>query len=271
MISNCGKDENGRYTGGYSGDQTGREWQIINWYNRPWDCVIRHPDVEVGEMIAKLARAAAKNDCIGYDQWQRKTFFDQLQKNDYKVNNIKTKCEADCSSGVCSIVKAVGHRKNMKKLKDIPITTTHYMKDYFKKAGFQILTDSKYLTSDAYLMPGDILLNISHHTATNLDYGSKVKKEEPKKETVKKEEPKKDNAKKEEPKKETYIKVDTNGSGLNCRKSPSTSATILGVFKDGAKLTLIEKTNDSWYKVKGQATNGKTVTGYCSSRWLKKA
>ena len=100
MISNCGKDENGRYTGGYSGDQTGREWQIINWYNRPWDCVIRHPDAEVGKMIAKLARAAAKNDYIGYDQWQRTTFFDQLQKNDYKVNNIKTKCEADCSSGV---------------------------------------------------------------------------------------------------------------------------------------------------------------------------
>ena len=145
------------------------------------------------------------------------------------------------------------------------------MKDYFKKAGFQILTDSKYLTSDAYLMPGDILLNISHHTATNLDFGSKVKKEEPKKETVKKEEPKKNDTKKEEPKKETYIKVDTNGSGLNCRKSPSTSATILGVFKDGTKLTFVEKTNNSWYKVKGKATNGKTITGYCSAKWLKKA
>ena len=135
------------------------------------------------------------------------------------------------------------------------------MKDIFKKAGFTVLTDSKYLTSDDYLIPGDILLNEQHHTATNLDYGSKVKKEEPKKETVKK----------ENPKKETYIKVNTNGSCLNCRKKPSTSATTLGVFKNGTKLILIEKTNNSWYKVKGQATNGKTITGYCSSKWLKKA
>lgn len=261
MISNCGKDENGRYSGGAAGDQTGKEWRLIPWYNRPWDCVIRHPNSEVGEMIANMARAAAKNNYIGYDQGQRLTYWEQLKKVNYKPENIKTKCEADCSSGVCSIAKAVGYRKNMGKLKDIPITTTHYMKDYFKKAGFKILTDSKYLTSDDYLMPGDILLNINHHTATNLDFGSKVKKKEPKKETVKK----------DESKKETYIKVNTNGSGLNCRKTPSTSATTLGVFKNGAKLILVEKTNNSWYKVKGQATNGKTITGYCSSKWLKKA
>ena len=32
MISNCGHDENGRYSGGKAGDQTGTEWQVINWY-----------------------------------------------------------------------------------------------------------------------------------------------------------------------------------------------------------------------------------------------
>lgn len=34
MISNCGHDENGRYSGGKAGDQTGTEWQVINWYSR---------------------------------------------------------------------------------------------------------------------------------------------------------------------------------------------------------------------------------------------
>ena len=29
MISNCGHDENGRYSGGKAGDQTGTEWQVI--------------------------------------------------------------------------------------------------------------------------------------------------------------------------------------------------------------------------------------------------
>lgn len=28
MISNCGYDENGKYSGGAAGDQTGAEWEI---------------------------------------------------------------------------------------------------------------------------------------------------------------------------------------------------------------------------------------------------
>ena len=37
-----------------------------------------------------------------------------------------------------------------------------------------MLTASKYLTSDAYLLEGDIILNDSHHVATNLTDGSKI-------------------------------------------------------------------------------------------------
>ena len=54
MISNCGHDENNRYSGGKAGDQTGTEWRVINWYNRPWKCVLRHPDA---------ATRGQKNDC----------------------------------------------------------------------------------------------------------------------------------------------------------------------------------------------------------------
>ena len=46
MISNCGHDENGRYSGGKAGDQTDTEWQVINWYSRPWKCVLRHPNAK---------------------------------------------------------------------------------------------------------------------------------------------------------------------------------------------------------------------------------
>lgn len=74
MISNCGHDENNRYSGGKAGDQTGTEWQVINWYNRPWKCVLRHPDAKVRKMIASMAKAAAVNNKIGYDQSERYTF-----------------------------------------------------------------------------------------------------------------------------------------------------------------------------------------------------
>lgn len=48
------------------------------------------------------------------------------------------------------------------------------MKSAYKKAGFTVLTDKKYLTGTDYLLPGDILLYEGHHTATNLGIGSKT-------------------------------------------------------------------------------------------------
>lgn len=186
MISNSGKDENGRYIGGKAGDQTGKEWHIIPWYNRPWNCVLRYngdKKDKVRKMIAEMATAAAKNDKVGYDQGQRTTYYNELSKVGYKPEKIKNLCESDCSGGVCSNVKGTGYRLGIKVLQNIPITTTHYMREVFKKAGFTVLTDKKYLESDAYLLKGDILLNDAHHTATNITNGkyAKVEKKETKK------------------------------------------------------------------------------------------
>lgn len=174
-IANSGHDENGRYHGGKAGDQTGTEWEIRSWYNRPWDFVARF-DSEIGQDIAKLAKNAANNEKIGYDQDQRTTFWQQLQKTkDYDPANIKIACEADCSAGVAAIVKAVGYRKGLQKLKDVPVSMwTGNERSVMKNAGAIILTDKKFLTSDAYLLPGDILCNESHHTAINITTGSKV-------------------------------------------------------------------------------------------------
>ena len=177
MIANSGHDEKGRYTGGQAGDQTGTEWQVRSWYqySKGWNCVLRYPDIKVGEKIAELAKEAANNDNIGYDQGQRLTFWYALEKAKYKPENIKTKCEADCSAGVTAIVKAVGYLKEIQPLKDLSITNyTGSMKTNFRAAGFDVLTDQKYLTSDKYLLPGDILLNEKHHTCINLDVGSEM-------------------------------------------------------------------------------------------------
>ena len=57
-------------------------------------------------------------------------------------------------------------------------------------------------------------------------------------------------------------------SGLNCRKSAKQDGAILGAFEDGTRLQLINKTNKSWYKVKGKDSTGKTIEGYCSAKYL---
>ncbi len=174
MISNSGHDENGRYSGGKAGDQGG-EWVIQSWYNRPWTCVLRHPDSKVRAEIAKLARAAAKNDKIGYDQSQRTTFWNQLKKVGYDPAKITVACEADCSAGVVAIVKAVGYRLNIDKLKNVSEDAyTGNLRAVLKSAEFTCLTASKYLTSAAYLLVGDVLLYDGHHTCINLDDGSKA-------------------------------------------------------------------------------------------------
>ena len=54
-------------------------------------------------------------------------------------------------------------------------------------------------------------------------------------------------------------------ANLNVRSGPATSNSIVGMVYKGDSVSLVERTNDNWYKVK--LSNGKT--GYCSSAYLK--
>lgn len=174
-ISNSGHDENNKYSGGQAGDQTGTEWQMRSWYNRPWTCVLRYPDQKVGLKLAQLAIDAALNDKIGYDQSQNRTYLAQLKAGGWDPAKITVACEADCSAGVCANVTAAGYLLGIRALQTHTGTYTGNMRSALTKAGFTLLTDSKYLTSGDYLLPGDILLNDGAHTATNVTVGAKVK------------------------------------------------------------------------------------------------
>ena len=173
MISNCGHDERGKYSGGQAGDQKGNEWAVIPWYNRPWNYVLRHPDGAVRKKIVELARKAANNDMIGYDQGDRYSFWQQLEAVGYDPSKITVPCESDCSAGVAAVVKAVGYLMGKTKLQGVSIYCyTGNLRAALKTAGFEVLTASKYLASDKYLQAGDVLLYEGHHTAINLDDGA---------------------------------------------------------------------------------------------------
>lgn len=174
-ISNSGSDERGSLRGGKAGDQTGTEWQIKDWYNRPWSHVIRYPDQKVRELIAELAIEAANNSLIGYDQDERYTFWQQLKVSGYRPKNITKACESDCSAGVAAIVKAAGYLLGNTKMQSVSSECySGNIRAALKSAGFEVYTDSKYRTGTDYLVPGDILLYENHHVATNLGIGSKV-------------------------------------------------------------------------------------------------
>ena len=180
-ISNCGHDERGKYAGGKAGDQTGTEYQIMDWYNRPWLCVLRFEDQKIASMIADMAKKAALNDLIGYDQGtagnsnDRYTFWQHLKASNYDPAQITIACESDCSASTAAIVKGAGYRLNNAKLKAVSIyLTTRNMRQALKNAGAKVLTDKKYLTSGDYLKAGDILLNDNHHVAIAVTSGSKA-------------------------------------------------------------------------------------------------
>ena len=176
-ISNSGGDENGQAHSGQAGDQTGKEWRLRSWYKRPWSCVLRWPDQDVGTLIAQLAIDGALNDKIGYDQWQRNSFWNEVKKVGYLPAKITNACEEDCTAGVNGVVHCAGYLLDIKALKDIPETgiRSGNMRKYYKAAGFQVLTAGMYLESGKYLLPGDILLYDNHHGATNVTVGQLVR------------------------------------------------------------------------------------------------
>ena len=231
-ISNSGKDEKGTYHGGKAGDQSGHEWEVKGWYPRPWTVILRWPDIEVGLKIAQLGIAAALNNKIGYDQYERKTYWNQLEKVGYDPSKITTPCEEDCTAGVTANVKAVGHLMGIKSLKDLPTSVySGSMRSVFVKAGFQALTASKYTGQSAYLLPGDILLYEGHHAATNITYGKKVR-------PAKMPELTPISATKPEPKPQPSGQkcVTVTGADVNVRSAPGTSSRILGIVHRGDAL-----------------------------------
>ena len=173
-ISNSGSDEHGNYKNGAAGDQTGKEWRIRDWYNYPWNCVLRHPLAEVRACLATLAVKAAENDNIGYDQNQRDSYGKELANAGYDPSKITKPVESDCSKGVIDNTKAAGYILGIQELQRLTATYTGNMRAAYKTAGFYVLTESKYLKNSDYLLAGDILLNDAHHTCTVITNGAKA-------------------------------------------------------------------------------------------------
>ncbi len=175
MISNCGKDERGKYSGGAAGDQTGREYEIRSWYNRPWDCVLRYPTLKVGEMIGSIATRAANNNYIGYDQGERLSMYNALSTVGWDPDRIRKPVEADCSSSTMAVIIAAGYALGIMSLQRLqPSLVTWNMENPLIAAGFHRFTEKKFLDSDRYLLPGDILLNRRSHVAINVSYGAEA-------------------------------------------------------------------------------------------------
>lgn len=250
-ISNSGKDENGAYKGGKAGDQTGHEWELKKWYNRPWTVVLRYPDQAVALRIAQLGIDAALNNKVGYDQGQRTTYWKQLQAAGYDASKITVACEDDCTAGVSANVRAAGYIFGIKALQSIPICSSRNMRKEFVKAGFQALTAKKYLTSGDFLLPGDILLYESHHAATNVTCGKKVRS---------------DWHPGDAPAPVQYDTIRITGNTVNVRTGPGTQNAVIGIARKGEKYGFTS-VSDGWYNISFNGNSGWVSGKYAEREW----
>jgi len=173
MIVHASIDERGKISGGSAGDQTRKEVCTRTFYSKPWNVMLRYEDTSIAEKASEIGIKLANSNLVGYDQRQRNTLYTQLKKCNWNVDEyIKSgvKTETDCSAFQYAIYCCL--IPSMRKDGNAPTTST--MKSFYLKHGFTAYTDSRYLTSDAYLKKGDLLIKEGSHVVQNVTNGSKV-------------------------------------------------------------------------------------------------
>lgn len=159
-------DENQKAKGGKTGDQTGKEVCIRNWYLKNWQYVLRPRSAKIATAAVKVALNIAMNPNVGYNQAKRNSLHDQLKEHGYDPSKID-KCDTDCSAFMTACYIAAGI-KDLEYSGNAPTTST--MVKVFRSTGqFDILTTADYLRIDAKLRPGDVLVQPGHHTVMITD------------------------------------------------------------------------------------------------------
>ena len=177
-IGHAAGDEKGGAHGGQAGDQTGRETRVQDWYASGWTVVLRPKSPDVAEKMATACETLCNSNLVGYDQWERNTLWDELEKVNWDPKKLVTKCETDCSAFMSACAKVAGVDIPRVALGggkyNSPVTWT--MRQAFSSTGaFEVLTDKKYLTGTQYLKRGDVLVKEPQsggHTAMVLGDGS---------------------------------------------------------------------------------------------------
>lgn len=169
MIGSARSDERGRAAGGKAGDQKGgKEVSTQSWYRHKlgWR-TFRAKDPAVAKKMAEAMRMLCDTDLVGYDQWQRDTLYDALEKLGWDLMKLAKAVETDCSAliRVCAACAGIF-------LPDF--TTGNQAKALLASGAFVELKGGRYNDQSAYLGEGDVQVTCSKaHTVMVLSSGPK--------------------------------------------------------------------------------------------------
>lgn len=173
-VGSARSDENGKATGGKSGDQTGKEVSTQSWYkhSKGWR-VFRCTDPVAAGRIADAMEAACANSAIGYDQNQRNTLFTQSKALNppFWPGAVTTACETDCSALVRVCVAYAFGRDVI----GYTFYTANEAEALLKSGVFEEMVGTQYTDKSDYLRRGDILCTKTKgHTVVVLSDGAKA-------------------------------------------------------------------------------------------------
>lgn len=160
------------------GNQTGRELNFGSWYNGRWLGVLRMKDRKKAERAAQACEAGVRNRNIGYDQDGRNTAYKAAEAVGWDLSKISKPVETDCSAlmTLCAVAAGCKPVETLCKRQGNSCTTYCMLHDWPQTGEFELLTGSKYLTTDANLLRGDVLVS-SGHTVMALEDGKNGKEE----------------------------------------------------------------------------------------------
>lgn len=273
LIGHASIDERGKANGGQAGDQNGKEVYTRDWWAGGWDLLLRPKDPDVANRMATACEVLCRSNLVGYDQYQRNTLWDELEKVNWAPTKLKVKCETDCSAFMTACARCAGVEVLRTRFADgrynAPVTST--MKNAFLMTGrFEAITNREYLTGSDLLKRGDILVRTSGHTVMVLTNGGNTNTQAS---TAAKPNAsiKPDVAKSRDPQLSgSYV---CTAGALNVRSGAGTAKPILTVIKRDQMVqcygyyTQVDSVR--WLYVQFMQ-NGRNYVGFVSERYLEK-
>lgn len=171
MATKCGWasiGSNGSITGDTAGDQNGKEVKVGDYYDFGQNVVYRFKNRELAKKYASYLEEVCNNDHVGYNQNNRASLYRELKKVSWKIEELVTDCDCDCSALVGTCLVAIGLPVNSQ------VTTSGMDTELMGSGFFTKLTESKYYSTGDYLLVGDIINNAGHHVITALENGKKA-------------------------------------------------------------------------------------------------
>lgn len=252
VVGSARIDEFGNATGGKSGDSTGREVALENYYTHPlgwW--VLRAKSITVAKKLAQAMKKACANDLIGYDQSNRESLYAAAMKVKFDPSKVTVACETDCSALVRVCLAYAGVMVGV-------FNTATEVSVIMKTGEFEKLSCDP---NDLYT--GDILVTKKQGHTVIVTSGKARKKEEPEKPT------------------ETVSKGDmytvkeygtVTAAWLNCRLLPGKEnpcSKIVGPLPKGTRVGICQKVKakdgSDWYFIK----TGGGHYEYVSAKYIK--